>query len=125
MLNIVLGSLAILFALIVFLQGDSWQVLMQAMRGINEMRGYGSSTLFLVFLALHAILVAVPTIIAGVGLLHYAPWSRDLAAVCGVLQLAGFPVGTALGLCNLWAATSDVGDIYFRNGLSEIRHERN
>jgi hypothetical protein len=42
--------------------------------------------------------LALPGLIAGVGLLRRRSWGRILALVLGILGLLAFPVGTALGI---------------------------
>src|SRR5437868_13597020 len=46
-------------------------------------------------LGLFAVL-SIPGLIAGIGLLNFAPWSRILAIVLSVIHLFNFPFGTAL-----------------------------
>ena len=47
------------------------------------------------------IVVSIPGIIAGVGLLKFRPWARILAIIIGALHLLSFPFGTALGVYTL------------------------
>lgn len=47
-------------------------------------------------------LASVPGIIAGIGLLKHREWARILAIILGILNLPGFPFGTALGLYALF-----------------------
>jgi hypothetical protein len=42
-------------------------------------------------------------IIAGAGLLKYKSWGRILAIILGIINLLGFPVGTAIGIYTFWA----------------------
>lgn len=44
------------------------------------------------------ILISLPGIIAGLGLLKFRPWARILAIIIGALHLLSFPLGTALGV---------------------------
>ena len=48
------------------------------------------------------IVISLPGIIAGIGLLKYRPWARILAIIIGVLHLLSFPFGTALGVYALY-----------------------
>jgi len=48
------------------------------------------------------IVISLPGIIAGIGLLKYRPWARILAIIIGVLHLLSFPFGTALGVYTLY-----------------------
>jgi hypothetical protein len=48
------------------------------------------------------VMVSAPGVIAGIGLLSYQPWARILTLVLGILNLPGFPTGTALGVYTLY-----------------------
>jgi hypothetical protein len=43
-------------------------------------------------------ILGVPGLVAGIGLLRRAPWSRTMALVLSVFQLVLFPIGTVLAL---------------------------
>jgi hypothetical protein len=47
-------------------------------------------------------LLSIPGIIAGVGLLKFRPWARILTIVLSALDLLHVPLGTALGVYGLW-----------------------
>ncbi len=51
--------------------------------------------------------IALPSLICGWGLLNYKPWARVLGIVLSVVQLANFPVGTAIGGYGLWVLLND------------------
>lgn len=51
------------------------------------------------------LILAVPYLLAGYGLLKRFNWARILAMVFGALALLSFPFGTALGVYALWALT--------------------
>lgn len=48
------------------------------------------------------LLLTLPAIIAGFGLLSYQPWARVLTIVLSALNLLNVPIGTALGGYSLW-----------------------
>jgi hypothetical protein len=48
------------------------------------------------------LLLSIPGLIAGLGLLKLRPWARTLTIVLSVLDLLQFPFGTALGVYGLW-----------------------
>src|SRR5262245_29651915 len=52
-------------------------------------------------IAAFLIIIALPGIIAGIGLLKFRPWARILAIILGALHLLSFPFGTALGVFTL------------------------
>jgi hypothetical protein len=48
------------------------------------------------------LLLSLPGIIAGAGLLKFRPWARVLTIVISALDLPMVPFGTALGIYGLW-----------------------
>ena|SRR5438874_865111 len=54
-----------------------------------------------VFVAGLLIVLSLPGIICGLGILKFRPWARILAIILGVLHLLSFPFGTALGVYTL------------------------
>jgi hypothetical protein len=59
------------------------------------------------------VVLGVPGLVAGYGLLTRKPWARLLAIVMGVLSLVNFPIGTTLGLYTLWVLTQPEATEYF------------
>jgi len=57
-------------------------------------------------------------IIAGVGLLKYKSWGRILAIILGIINLLGFPIGTALGIYTLWAMFNEETKQLFKRGFA-------
>ena len=64
------------------------------------------------------IILAIPGIIAGIGLLTKRPWARILALVVGIIDLLDIPVGTALGVYTLWVLMSDESIPLFQSHAS-------
>jgi len=54
------------------------------------------------FLFLLFVVLSLPGIIAGYGLLNYRPWARVFAIILSALELLNVPIGTALGVYGLW-----------------------
>ncbi len=52
------------------------------------------------------VLMSLPGIVAGVGLLKFRSWARLLAIVLSILNLLFFPLGTVLGIYGLWVLLS-------------------
>ena len=48
------------------------------------------------------LMLSLPRLIAGIGLLKYRNWGRILTFVVSVIGLLDFPVGTGLGVYALW-----------------------
>jgi len=57
--------------------------------------------------------LAIPGLAAGLGLLARKSWARILAIVVAVLNLANFPIGTALGVYVLWVLLQEDASGYF------------
>ncbi len=49
------------------------------------------------------LVLGLPGIIGGIGLLQFKPWARIVVIVLSVLDLFNIPFGTALGIYGLWA----------------------
>jgi hypothetical protein len=52
-------------------------------------------------------IVAVPTLIAGAGLLARQSWAMIVALVVACFKLFSFPVGTAIGVYAIWIYSED------------------
>lgn len=57
--------------------------------------------------------LAVPGLIAGVGLLKRRSWARILALVIAVLSLFNFPIGTAVSIYAIWVLLQTDVSEYF------------
>jgi hypothetical protein len=117
-LHIVFGSLGILLALAMLL-------LFGGIAGLIGASGYSGDSnaaipphvllggigalIFFVLLVL-----SLPGLIAGIGLLQFQPWARVLTIVLSVLYLIHVPFGTALGVYGLWALLSQDSERLFR-----------
>jgi hypothetical protein len=124
-LHIVFGVLGILGGLIVlvffgglagligFVENDAskW-VAIPIMGGIGTI-------VFVLSLAL-----SLPGIIAGVGLLRLAPWSRVLTIILSAIELLHVPFGTLLGAYGLWVMLSREGERLFARSSDDMRAQR-
>jgi len=68
------------------------------------------------FVLIVLLILSVPGIIAGVGLLSYQPWARILTIVLSILDLISIPFGTALGIYGLWVLFTAEGAQLFEQG---------
>ena len=101
-LNIVLGGLAILGALVALLVFGG----LAAVAGSDpspDAHG-GAAVLGIIggIVFIIALVLGLPGVIAGVGLLKFRSWAQILTIILSVLQLLSFPFGTALGIYGLW-----------------------
>ena len=52
--------------------------------------------------AIFVLLVSLPGVIAGFGLLKHRAWARILTIILSAVNLLNLPIGTALGIYGLW-----------------------
>src|SRR5262245_48638892 len=60
-----------------------------------------------------SMIVSIPGIIAGIGMLSFKPWARILGIIISILDLIQFPFGTALGFYGIWVLLSREGAALF------------
>lgn len=95
-LHIALSALLLLVALIVFVAVVGGGLLSADALAI------GITTTVGTLVALFFVLIALPGIVAGIGLLRRRPWARTLTLVIAVLNLLNFPFGTAIAVYSFW-----------------------
>ena len=96
-LNIVHSGFALLFGLFV------WFLLMgiSTIPDVDHEAGTILHIIGFIFAGLMT-MVSAPGIIGGIGMLKRQGWSRILLIIVGFLNLAAFPIGTAVGIYTLW-----------------------
>jgi hypothetical protein len=60
------------------------------------------------FISISMLVVAVPAIIGGVGMLKEKEWAKNLVMIVGIFYLISIPVGTAVGIYAIWFSTQQV-----------------
>jgi hypothetical protein len=65
------------------------------------------------------ILLSVPGIVGGIGLLKFKQWGRILGLIVGFLNLLDIPLGTALGVYTIWVLLrEDVVKVFDRTPIT-------
>lgn len=59
------------------------------------------------------IVLALPELLAGIGLLRRRSWGRVLAIIVSFLNLLNFPIGTVIGGYSLWVLFQESATAYF------------
>lgn len=67
-----------------------------------------------IFLGGFMLVMALPGLAAGVGLLKRRNWGRILAIIVGVLNIPNFPLGTAIGVYTLYVLLQSEAAAYFQ-----------
>jgi len=95
-LYIASGALGVFIALIVFvvvtggglMSGDPEAITITALVGTS--------------IAGFFMIISIPDIVCGIGLLKKKSWSRIFALILGCINLINIPFGTALGVYTIW-----------------------
>ncbi len=120
-LNIVLGSLSALAGLVILVASGTVAGLIAA--AINSADGSGTPFIAAPLIAaigfgiaIFFVVLGLPAIIGGWGLLHYRPWSRILMLIVSAFHLLHVPIGTAIGIYGLWVLTTEEGSRLLQSG---------
>ena len=54
----------------------------------------------------YLLVLGIPTLIAGIGLLKHKSWARVLALIVGIFAFFSFPFGTLIALYTFWVLTN-------------------
>jgi len=103
-LNIVFGAMGVLGAIVVLLifgglsavGGLSDNAPNLPLVGVISMGAIGGFVFILI------LVLSLPSLITGIGLVQFRPWGRVLGIVMSALHLFNIPFGTALGIYGLW-----------------------
>jgi hypothetical protein len=95
-INIALGFLGIFIGLVVF------GILIGAGIISHDPEAMKITTIVGIVVASFLILTSIPEIIGGFGLLKRRPWARVLILIIAVVDLLFIPIGTLIGVYELW-----------------------
>ena len=101
-LHIVLSVLGLLVTALVFLVFVGIGLLLAA---TDETAALGVFAIIATIVGVFLLIISVPGLIGGIGLLQRQNWARILVLILSVLQLFNVPFGTAVGIYSLWALT--------------------
>ncbi len=65
------------------------------------------------FIFIILLIISLPSIIAGIGLLQFRPWARILTLIISAIDLLHVPFGTILGFYGFWVLLSREGEQLF------------
>ena len=66
------------------------------------------------------LVLSLPNIIAGIGLIRLRPWARIAGIVLSILGLTMFPFGTIVGVYGIWVLFSKETERLFERPVSEL-----
>ena len=105
-LNIVLGALGMLFALLFLVIFGGAATLVRASGEADASIAIPILGIVGLMLVLFSLILAVPELIIGYGLWRCRPWARIAGIVLSVLSLLWVPFGTIVGVYGLWVLFS-------------------
>ncbi|MFW5762567.1 MAG: hypothetical protein ACOCXH_16465 [Cyclobacteriaceae bacterium] len=70
------------------------------------------------------LIVSLPGLIGGIGLLNHQQWAKILVLIIGILNLLNFPFGTVLGVYTIWVLMNNQTDKIFESKSSNARLQR-
>jgi len=107
-LNIVLGGMGLLAALVVLIVfgGAAGIVGSQADRAPDAEAAAGIVAIIGGAIFVVALVISLPCVIAGFGLLKFREWARILTIVLSAFNLLNIPIGTVIGAYSLWVLLS-------------------
>jgi len=100
-INIAFGFLSIFLGLVLFV------VLVGAGVISGDPEAMTITTIVGIAIACFLVLTAIPETIGGFGLLKRRPWARVLVLIIAVLDLLFIPIGTLIGIYELWVLLSE------------------
>jgi len=100
-LYIAVSALGVLSAIIVYMVLIGAGIISEEPEALQILATVGSAVAFVI------VIIAIPGIIGGIGLLNHYPWARILVLILGILNLIKIPIGTALGIYTIWVLLND------------------
>jgi hypothetical protein len=113
-LHIGLGIMGILTALIIVMSTLGPGLLVLSLEG--DVEPLGILTIVGCSLGIFFVVLAVPGIIGGIGLLKLQPWARYLVMILAVLDLFAAPIGTVVGIYSFWVLMQGETETLFATG---------
>jgi hypothetical protein len=86
-------------------------ILLVGLNLIGEISGDKDANLILSLIGniagIMIMILSIPGIVAGIGLLRHREWARILVLILSVLSLLNFPIGTAISIYTIWALAQE------------------
>ena len=113
-------SLLIIFGMSMFF---SFMMLNASHREFDSMEMGLVKTIATVVCGFIIIIISLPSIIGGLGLIFNQKWAFILIMIAGIFSLISFPMGTAIGIYTLWVYFKDQ-ELQRSGGQKEVFEQR-
>ena len=101
-LNIILGTLGVLGALMMFAGAQILPMILAHAAGDEEAVVVAVVQVVVTIVMGIILILSLPSLMLGYGLLNFRPWARTLGFVLAALNLLNVPFGTAISLYGFW-----------------------
>lgn len=110
-LNIVLGILGLFVAIAILYFNGGKDGLLNITPAEKEAGGIPLSSmpisgLYLLILSIYLILITVPLVATGLGLLRFQPWARWVGLALNAVNMMNVPLGSLVGVYAIWVLMS-------------------
>ena len=120
-LHIIFGALGVMAAVVVLL-------IFGGLAGIVGVSGQSQDSAVAVpimgaiggIIAVFLLIVSVPGLAAGIGLLQFKSWARILTLILSGLDLLSVPIGTALGIYGFWVLLNRETEMLFSGAAATV-----
>lgn len=79
----------------------------------GDRESLGIMLLLAAMIGLLMLVLSLPSLLAGYGMLRHKNWGRLLGIIVSIFNLLSFPIGTALGAYTLWVLLQGQATDYF------------
>jgi len=116
-LNLVLGCFGLLGGLVVLLIFGGLSGGLATVAALEDPDAAGAAAIVGVMggaIVLLIVVLSIPALVVGYGLLQVRPWARIVGIVVSALSLMHVPLGTAVGVYGLWVLLNSESEQIFR-----------
>ena len=105
----ILGAILIAYSVMIIIGAVSLLVAMDFIKMfIDDDYVINLVTVFSKIFGIVMLVVSIPGIIAGAGMLREKGWAKTLSLIMGILFLLCFPIGTIIGIYAIWFNAQEV-----------------
>lgn len=103
----IFGALGLIAALFMLIGGAGLATMIASQEATGDAAGAFAAGGCMTAVAVLVAIMSLPSILTGWGLSKGKSWARILTIILAILNLPGFPLGTALGVYALWVMFND------------------
>lgn len=117
-LNIVLGAMGVLAALVVFAGAQIIPAILTQMSGDDSAIPIAVVQMIVTIVTSIILVMSLPCLVLGFGLHNLRPWARILGLVLAAVNLLNIPFGTLISLYGFWVLLKPETEALFAGGAA-------